>query len=164
MDKVLFLFAPARVAPVPAPAWAALAHVAILLCAASPAWAQEPVGQVLCGTPDVVDGDTIELAGRRIRLHGVDAPERGKVGYAESGAALAAFSADGLCCLVRGTDRYRRLVATCQSPAGDVAALLAARGLAYAAVSRRYRPEEDLARRDHRGLWSCRFDAPARTE
>ncbi len=27
------------------------------------------------GKPRVVDGDTIEVAGERIRLHGIDAPE-----------------------------------------------------------------------------------------
>jgi endonuclease YncB( thermonuclease family) len=30
---------------------------------------------VLTGSPRVIDGDTIELAGERIRLHGIDAPE-----------------------------------------------------------------------------------------
>ena len=27
------------------------------------------------GTPLVIDGDTLELEGTRIRLHGIDAPE-----------------------------------------------------------------------------------------
>ena len=29
----------------------------------------------LKGKPRVIDGDTIEIAGERIRLHGIDAPE-----------------------------------------------------------------------------------------
>ena len=29
----------------------------------------------LIGQPRIIDGDTIELAGKKIRLHGIDAPE-----------------------------------------------------------------------------------------
>ena len=36
-----------------------------------PALAAEP----LVGTASVVDGDTIEIHGQRIRFHGIDAPE-----------------------------------------------------------------------------------------
>jgi endonuclease YncB( thermonuclease family) len=32
-------------------------------------------GAILSGTATVIDGDTIEVRGRRIRLHGIDAPE-----------------------------------------------------------------------------------------
>ncbi len=30
----------------------------------------------VAGTASVIDGDTIEVHGQRIRLHGIDAPER----------------------------------------------------------------------------------------
>ena len=29
----------------------------------------------ITGKPRIIDGDTIEIAGERIRLHGIDAPE-----------------------------------------------------------------------------------------
>ena len=37
---------------------------------AIPAYADD-----ITGKPRVIDGDTIEIAGERIRLHGIDAPE-----------------------------------------------------------------------------------------
>ncbi len=32
----------------------------------------------ITGKPRIIDGDTIEIAGQRIRLHGIDAPEAGQ--------------------------------------------------------------------------------------
>ncbi len=33
------------------------------------------VSAEITGKPRIIDGDTIEIAGQRIRLHGIDAPE-----------------------------------------------------------------------------------------
>jgi endonuclease YncB( thermonuclease family) len=41
---------------------------------ASPPSAIAPIS----GKPRIIDGDTIEVAGQRIRLHGIDAPESGQ--------------------------------------------------------------------------------------
>ena len=35
----------------------------------------QPVHADITGKPRVIDGDTIEIAGERFRLHGIDAPE-----------------------------------------------------------------------------------------
>ena len=48
----------------------ALALAATLLIFALPAWAQD-----ITGLARVIDGDTIDVAGERIRLHGIDTPE-----------------------------------------------------------------------------------------
>ena len=39
------------------------------------AFASTVHGAELVGKPRVIDGNTIEIAGERIRLHGIDAPE-----------------------------------------------------------------------------------------
>ena len=49
-----------------------LVVLSALLALGSPAFAE------ITGTPRVIDGDTIEVAGQRIRLQGIDAPERGQ--------------------------------------------------------------------------------------
>lgn len=65
----------------------------------------------------VVDGDTLYLAGekRRIRLFGVDAPERGEPGFDAARADLERLVADErLRCDVVAIDRYDRPVARCR--------------------------------------------------
>ncbi|WP_407640862.1 thermonuclease family protein [Amphiplicatus metriothermophilus] len=82
----------------------------------------------------IVDGDTFYLSGvdARIRLWGVDAPERGAPGGAEATRALAEIAADRrISCKHVDTDRYGRIVGQCFLPSGeDVAALMIGRGAA----------------------------------
>ena len=47
-----------------------------LLC--GPAHGEAAFTQVVTGRASVIDGDTIDVQGRRIRLHGIDASESGK--------------------------------------------------------------------------------------
>tara|TARA_B100000965_G_scaffold201278_1_gene168054 strand:- start:18053 stop:18340 length:288 start_codon:yes stop_codon:yes gene_type:complete len=75
------------------------------------------------GKPEVFDGDTIKIEGERIRLHGMDAPEKQQtchMGAEEYGCGVEA--ANSLSALVGGQsvtceavdrDRYGRTVAKC---------------------------------------------------
>ena len=76
------------------------------------------------GIASVVDGDTIEIHGIRIRLHGIDAPESAQQCSLSTGelwrcgqqAALALSDRIGgrsLMCDERGQDRYGRSIAVC---------------------------------------------------
>jgi hypothetical protein len=63
----------------------------------------------------VIDGDTIEVAdGARIRLIGIDTPERGECGYSEATAYLAGLVGRSAVVLVSGArddvDRYGRVL------------------------------------------------------
>jgi hypothetical protein len=86
------------------------------------------------GVASVIDGDTIEIHGRRIRLEGIDAPERKQTcirdGVPERCGQRAAFHLsdriDGLVvsCEPTGTDRYERTLAICSAGGEDLNAMM----------------------------------------
>lgn len=118
----------------------------------------------------VSDGDTIDIAGQRIRLPGIDAPEWNQTcrttggGSWECGAAASKRMREltrnrTLSCRPEGHDRYGRLLAVCRDGKLDIAEAMVADGLATA--TSRYAAVEAQARRAKRGLWQGQFDTPA---
>lgn len=79
------------------------------LLSALPAGAQDIIGPVR-----VIDGDTIDVQGVRVRLWGIDAPEAGTVAGDAATAFLRALT-DGetVSCRDTGGRSYRRIVAQC---------------------------------------------------
>lgn len=70
---------------------------------------------IIAMTAEVVDGDTITMSdGSKVRLIGIDTPERGQCGYDESSAVLTQLIAGQNITLVPGArddiDRYGRLL------------------------------------------------------
>lgn len=106
------------------------------------------------GAVRVIDGDTIEIAGQRVRLHAIDAPESDQTCKDTSGSiwdcgawvtreARALFEGKPAKCMEHDVDRYGRIVATCRIDGIDMGATLVTSGLAFA--YRRYGLEYDLA-------------------
>ena len=101
-----------------------------LLCV--PAYSESALTQAVTGRASVIDGDTINVQGQRIRLHGIDAPESGQrcrraLGLVEYRCGKeAAFTladrigARNVSCKVRDVDRYKRLVAVCRDDDEDL--------------------------------------------
>ncbi|MGD9538790.1 MAG: thermonuclease family protein [Alphaproteobacteria bacterium] len=128
----------------------------------------------LAGTASVIDGDTIEVHGQRIRLFGIDAPEDGQTCRNAAGkayrcgqvAALALADRIGratVACEERDVDRYGRIVAVCRLGTLDLNAWLVAEGLAidYPQYSNgMYAGEQAEAQAARRGLWAGEFVAP----
>ena len=124
------------------------------------------------GPAYVIDGDTIDVAGTRIRLWGMDAPESGQMCgrlgaiYAcgqEATAHLRALMAGAeVACQPRVKDRYSRAVAVCRVGLVDVGAAMVRDGWAFAFVrySADYIAEEQEARLAARGMWAGTFTFP----
>lgn len=129
--------------------------------------------QVLTGSASAVDGDTLDMTGLSVRLHGIDAVEASQTceRNAESWACgreaqrlLAGLASRGPAeCTQRDIDRYGRIVATCTIRGLDPAEELVRSGLAVALpeFSQAYTAAEAQARSAKRGIWSGRFERPS---
>jgi len=147
----------------------ALAVAALCACSAQVgAEAQETRSDRIAGVASVIDGDTIEIHGQRIRLSGFDTPERGaRCGsvnvYKKAAFVLSDFTGNQTVnCNILGTDRWGRLVATCSVGGTDLGDYIVREGWGrdwplYS--KRRYADEEAKARSAKSGLWG--MDCPA---
>jgi endonuclease YncB( thermonuclease family) len=132
-------------------------------------------GEPVTGIARVIDGDSLEIAGVRVRLHGIDAPERdqdcrdagGKsysCGRASMRALTAAIAGRSVACTPVQVDQYNRDVALCTVDDADLGEAMVRGGhaLDYARHSRgRYAAAEREARAARRGLWAGTFETPA---
>jgi endonuclease YncB( thermonuclease family) len=131
-----------------------------------------PGGRELHGRATVVDGDTLVVAGERIRLDALDAPEAAQTcerdGFAwacgrdVTQALRRRLAGQDVACIGQSRDRYGRLLARCRLDEQDIGAWLVREGLAvaYTRYSWRYLPQQLEARWHGRGLWAGRFDMP----
>jgi len=131
-----------------------------------PSWAE------VAGRPQIIDGDTLEIGGQRIRLHGIDAPENNQTCTAgakpwncgrEATLALIHETAEHwIRCEEKDLDRYGRIVAVCYVGAHDINANMVRKGwaLAYRQYSMDYVGEEAAAKSEHAGVWRGEFTPP----
>ena len=128
-----------------------------------------------CTTHRVIDGDTIEIGGKRVRLHGIDTPEAKQSCRDDKDkpypcgeratSVLGLMAAGGVRCKPAGDeiDRYGRMIATCYSVDGtNINADLVRSGyaLAYRKYSKEYVAEEEKARAEKKGMHRGRFIPP----
>lgn len=125
------------------------------------------------GRASVVDGDTLEVQGTRIRLFGIDAPESAQTCLDQSSKTYrcgqrAAFAladkvgARPVSCQPTGKDRYGRVVARCSVAGEDLQVWMVRNGhaLAFRRYSKAYRPYEAEAKARKAGMWKGSFEAP----
>lgn len=123
----------------------------------------------LTGYARVLDGDTLDLSGTRIRLEGIDAPEAAQHCRAQSGRKVQAgrnatsalqrlVEGRELRCEVNGRDGYGRVIATCFSGSLNVNRQMVISGQAWAFLkySKRYAGDEQAAKRARRGVWAAK--------
>ena len=140
-----------------------------LLLIATPALAEPIVGRA-----SVIDGDTIDVRGTRIRLHGIDTPETAQLCKDAAGkdyrcgqkAALALADHIGqrnVTCDPRDTDQYGRVVAVCRAGDEDLNAWLVSEGhaVAYRRYAEDYVNAELTAKALRHGIWAGTFQDPS---
>ncbi|MEJ8561079.1 thermonuclease family protein [Yoonia sp. GPGPB17] len=121
----------------------------------------------------VIDADTIDVGGTRVRLFGIDAPEMGQPCRAEGrewdcgawarDAVRNRFDGAYARCQQRDTDRYGRVVAQCSVNGQDMGQLIVYSGLAWAfrRYSETYDLDEKAAAIAERGLWAVEVAMPS---
>lgn len=120
------------------------------------------------GAARVLDGDTIDLAGTRVRLEGIDAPEIGQTcvrhgggswpcGTAAAEALKRLIGGAQVTCSPQGLDTYGRVLGICRIGGRDIGDEMVRNGLAWAFVkySASYVNSEAEARLARRGVWQA---------
>lgn len=121
------------------------------------------------GRASVVDGDTLIVNGKTLRLVGIDAPELEQIcthgsqeiqcGQVARETLKALVKNSPVRCHLRGRDQYQRLLAECRVEAWNVNRRLVALGWALSISG--YDTAQQSASRQGSGLWSMEFLPPA---
>src|SRR5258706_8069250 len=128
----------------------------------------------LSGRASVIDGDTLEIHGTRVRLWGIDAPESDQVcrgedslqyrcGTAAANKLDAFISGRPVHCSPKGLDRYGRMVASCDVGGDDLGEWLVTNGLALdwpRYSNGRYAAQQRAAEHGSAGMWAGSFVEP----
>lgn len=137
---------------------------------AAPAVSSDPIE----GQASVIDGDTIEIHGQRIRLSGIDAPESDQLcrdadsnhyrcGQKAANDLAAFIGRRPVTCIEVDRDRYKRSVAVCTVAGVDLADWLVRQGLAldWTKYSKGdYAAAQTEAERAGRGVWAGSYVGP----
>ncbi len=151
-----------------------LAGRLVLLLVLMPAFVSVASAEPITGQASVIDGDTLEIHGERIRLLDIDAPESDHTCMRPDGTEWrcgqqAALKLSGwigervVTCEADRKDRYGRWLASCEAGGEDMARWLASRGWAVpyrACKCEAIREASEYAKSDRSGLWSGIFVMP----
>lgn len=130
-------------------------------------------GGHLTGPATVIDGSHLEVAGRRLKIYGIDAPDpdqtcedkQGKdypCGIEARRTLAQLVQGSEVSCQPRGPNQLNETLATCSAGQTDLAQALVAAGWALADRARTLYYEEDelKARTAKLGLWQGAFLSP----
>mgnify|MGYP001360713205 FL=1 len=137
--------------------------------------------KLISGIAKVVDGDTIKIENKKIRLFGIDAPEKKqKCRKPWLTISFLTFNKDYPCgeistlklknkinnkfitCKSTNIDRYKRFIAECFKNKTNINRWMVRNGyaVAYKKYSRKYLTFENLAKDDKLGIWIGSFQMP----
>jgi endonuclease YncB( thermonuclease family) len=124
------------------------------------------------GLAQSIDGDSLRVGDREVRLFGIDAPEFDQsckrsgqdwsCGQDAAERLSQLVTGKDVRCVEMGTDQYHRTLARCTVGAIEINRTMVATG--YAVAFRRYSMDyvsaEDSAKASKRGLWAGSFQMP----
>jgi endonuclease YncB( thermonuclease family) len=124
--------------------------------------------EVVTGKARAIDGDSLLVDGREMRLKGIDAPEAKQTcllagqtmpcGRQASAALQRWLNRGVVLCTGNEIDRFGRLLVICRVNGTDINADLVRNG--FAVDYGLYPAEEREARAQYRGLWAGEFERP----
>ncbi len=146
-----------------------LSYLVFLLSALAPS----AHAQTIEGVAVVVDGDTIDMTGTRVRLIGIDAPESRQsclkdggdwaCGEAATASLRSLLDGEPVVCVAQAIDVYGRTIARCRNRVFDLGQEQLRRGMAIAlyGAPEEYRDASRVAQQLRSGIWSSSFEVPA---
>ena len=135
----------------------------------------------ISGNAQIIDGDTIEINSKKIRLYGIDAPEFKQTCKKTSLTIFFfTFTKDYPCgkistenlkkkinnkvitCKILDIDRYKRLIGECYKRNLNLNSWLVSNGhaVAYRKYSKKYVSYEINAKNEKLGIWQGKFEMP----
>ncbi len=120
----------------------------------------------------IIDGDTININGEKIRFSGIDTPELAQTCKRDNEVILCGVHARKLLidkignnkvkCIREGKDQYKRTLAECFVNNISLSSYLVKKGYAFAyrKYSKKFVNEENYARINNKGMWSMDFEYP----
>ena len=131
------------------------------------------ISSEIYGIPVITDGDTIKISNNKVRLHGIDAPEKKQkctknkkkynCGTVATEALIKKIGKNTVKCLIqKKKDRYNRFIGVCFVEKEDLNKWMVRNGyaIAYRRYSKDYILDEEFAKINKFGLWSGTFLKP----
>ena len=136
------------------------------------------------GIPKIIDGDSLEINNNKIRLFGIDAPEKKQIckkpyliisflislgfqkkyecGLLATKQLKKLINNKTLKCISESKDRYNRYLSICYLKNKDINSWLVKNGyaIAYKKYSKKYILEEQHAKKNKLGIWKGTFQNP----
>ena len=120
----------------------------------------------------VIDGDTLKINNKKIRLFGIDTPEINQLcskkelqyncGIEAKEFLVALIKGKQIKCLEKNIKKYGRIIGECFYDDVNINKLLVRSGhaLAYRKYSMKYVDDENIAKKEKLGVWSGKFEKP----
>ena len=135
----------------------------------------------ITGHAKVTDGDTIKINTFKIRLNGIDAPEKKQkckrpyleifififyedysCGQKSTEALIKKINNQKITCKISNVDYFKRLIGECYKRKINLNAWLVSNGhaVAFRKYSKKYVFHETLAKQEKKGMWQGKFEMP----